>query len=182
MRYLPIVLLLGCGQIATAPSNDAPSVVPSAATFDPEAIQPVSESSSWRITAIPMQAQPLTNEEWIAAHSVPHFQIETVRSCPTCYGFGGTVVALAPSRKAAEDHAVALRSLIAVYKGSEWNRHLTTVPWFGEGKYALVFANTFTEPSEQMCAWLRARGWGYGSGLAGSRECKVYSKWPPDKP
>lgn len=113
---------------------------------------------------------------------MPRFQIETVRHCPTCYGFGGTVVALTPSRQSAEQHAVALRVLVAHYKGGEWNRHLTTVPWFGEGRYALIYANMFEGPANQMCEWLTRIGWEYGDGIPGTRECKVYATWPPAKP
>lgn len=161
------------------PSPRRPLLRPRSLRWTPEAIHPDPERS-WRTTVAP---KPVPSEDWYEARKAPRFQIETVRNCPTCYGIGGTVVALTSSRKAAEQHAVALRSLMVWYKGSEWNRHLTVVPWFGEGKYALIFADTFEKQANQLCPWLHERGWqGYAGGSPGTRECKVYKMWPPAKP
>ena len=119
------------------------------------------------------------------SRSAPRFQIETVRtSCPTCYGFGGTVMAITPSRKSAENHALALRSLMVYYNGEEWNRHVAVVPWFGDHQFALIFANTYTDQANEMCVWIDRLGWAtrYGSGLPGRRACNVLVLWPPEKP
>lgn len=178
MLVLAVALAWGCQQTAPSQPETAPSAAPEA-SVDPEAIHPDPERS-WRTTVAP---KPAPSEDWYEARKAPRFQIETIRNCPTCYGIGGTVVALTSSRKAAEQHAVALRSLMVWYKGSEWNRHLTVVPWFGEGKYALIFADTFEKQANQLCPWLHERGWqGYAGGSPGTRECKVYKSWPPAKP
>ena len=119
------------------------------------------------------------------SRSAPRFQIETVRtSCPICYGFGGTVMAITPSRKSAENHALALRSLMVYYNGEEWNRHVAIVPWFGDHQFALIFADTYTDQANEMCVWIDRLGWAtrYESGLPGRRACEVYRSWPPEKP
>lgn len=115
--------------------------------------------------------------------NAPRFVPKDIRTtCPTCYGFGAVVLAITPSRVSAEQHALALRSLLAHYQGTEWNRHVTVVPWFGD-KFALVFAETYSKQATEMCSWLYRLGWREnGHGLPGRRACRVYAKWPPERP
>lgn len=118
-----------------------------------------------------------------AESNVPRFVPENIRTtCPTCYGFGGVVLAITSSRTSAEKHGLGLRSLLAHYHATEWNRHITVVPWFGD-KFALMFADTYSAQATDMCSWLFRLGWREnGHGLPGRRACKVYAEWPPEKP
>jgi len=125
--------------------------------------------------------EPTVNQD--PARNAPLYQPENIRFCPKCTGFGGTVMAITPSRKSAEDHALALRSLMAYYNGSEWNKFVTVVPWFG-GKFALIFSSTYTQQANELCPWLDKLGWAerYESGIPGHRACQHYAMWPPEKP
>ena len=193
-----VLILAGCSQSPPSCPQEAPSAAPKP-NYDPEAIRPDPAVSRAKTQVELAEAEKLittlkttprydpSNYDHTPPPNVPPYLPANLReSCPKCTGFGGTVVAVTPSRKSAESHAMALRSIVAYYKGQEWIKHVTIVPWF-DNRYALIFADTYSDPAAEMCAWLTRIGWWdehfkYGTGIPGTRICQVYRTWYPVKP